>query len=273
MIATLAVLLVAADTSIYLGIVETSANPAVCAQSEHAIMRIAFQFANGQWAPAESDRIPAKVSWVLALDGKRIGQVVSESFGQFSGASCEIGTQRIITPAVVPQIAKNAKAFWTWPGYPPFRPLAAVSAPNYADPDQWKPFHPTQQQFQSLHPTFRREVAMPVTCESEPIHTYPSSYFRPIAKGYRSKGGKMLIGFIADARLNACVDWPSPAWFLVDGASTRLIGTDITLLDAGDYDGDGSSELLFHMSEYNHDGYLLFRPSHGTKAQFSWHYH
>jgi hypothetical protein len=33
---------------------------------------------------------------------------------------------------------------------------------------------------------------------------------------------------------------------------------DMTVIDAGDYDGDGRSELVVMFQRYDHDGYTLF---------------
>ncbi len=41
-----------------------------------------------------------------------------------------------------------------------------------------------------------------------------------------------------------------------DGA--RYLGSNLELVDAGDFDGDGTSEVLFRYSAYDEDGYTLF---------------
>jgi len=47
----------------------------------------------------------------------------------------------------------------------------------------------------------------------------------------------------------------------------------IMLVDAGDYDGDGDSEVIFWVSRYNHDGYVLFYKQLSRFVEFSWGYH
>jgi hypothetical protein len=47
----------------------------------------------------------------------------------------------------------------------------------------------------------------------------------------------------------------------------------LELVGAGDFDGDGQSELLFWQSGYNEDGYLLFSSGLKQKAKYLWGYH
>lgn len=45
------------------------------------------------------------------------------------------------------------------------------------------------------------------------------------------------------------------------------------LVDAGDYDGDGKSEILFWFERYNRDGYVLFYDKCSKFDEFTWPYH
>lgn len=59
-------------------------------------------------------------------------------------------------------------------------------------------------------------------------------------------------------------------WFLYACNKLRSIGSDLVLIDAGDYDGDGVSEVLFRIggigdTEY---GYYLFCPRTGSTHEF-----
>ena len=44
------------------------------------------------------------------------------------------------------------------------------------------------------------------------------------------------------------------------------------LIDAGDYDNDGKSELLFWYSGYNRDGYILIYDDFRKSAEYIWGY-
>jgi hypothetical protein len=45
------------------------------------------------------------------------------------------------------------------------------------------------------------------------------------------------------------------------------------LVDAGDYDSDGKSEVLFSIAEHNKGGYRLFYRNFTKRAEFAFHYH
>ena len=98
-----------------------------------------------------------------------------------------------------------------------------------------------------------------------------------IYQAYGSKNGLKIVAVGLDGNQYGC-DGPQPEewsanWFLIDGKQLDFIGREMTLLDAGDYDGDGKSELLFWHSGYNEDGYILISDSFTQKTAFTWKYH
>ena len=61
-------------------------------------------------------------------------------------------------------------------------------------------------------------------------------------------------------------------WFLVS-ADQVFIDLEMDFVDAGDYDGDGKSEVLFWHNGYNEDGYSLYFDDFTRRVDFWWHYH
>ena len=54
---------------------------------------------------------------------------------------------------------------------------------------------------------------------------------------------------------------------------TRYLGPGLILVDAGDYDGNGTSELVMSLSRYNRGGYVLFSNTFIEEARFEFGYH
>ena len=59
----------------------------------------------------------------------------------------------------------------------------------------------------------------------------------------------------------------------MQGDKFNWIGNGLTLLDTGDYTGEGTSEILFQYDGYNRDGYVLLDPRDDSKNEFAWSYH
>ena len=66
-------------------------------------------------------------------------------------------------------------------------------------------------------------------------------------------------------------DWYSH-WFIMKDEPV-LLGRGFEFVDAGDYDADGSSEVLFWYSGYNYDGYTLFYQDFTKCVHYRWDYH
>ena len=96
------------------------------------------------------------------------------------------------------------------------------------------------------------------------------------ARSYADARGRKLVTLQLDPKLNSCDGPGEAAWelhtFVVDHG-IRHLGSGMSLVDAGDYDGDGSSEVLFWFSGYNQDGYVLFGDDLRKVAETYWTYH
>ena len=65
----------------------------------------------------------------------------------------------------------------------------------------------------------------------------------------------------------------SNQWFLDDGKTVRFVSSSLALIDAGDYDGDGGSEVVFLKTGYDYDAYILLYARLAKQAEFGWTYH
>ena len=276
---------------LYLGVLEAGGLGTV-RNNENALsrpdVRVAFRFENGGWMamPHEAaypqalesliSAYPETVSWLLALDGRRVGSVKGDRPGKF-GRYSEVGIQFLAIRETFPRIRAGRKAFYVWGGTPGFRPLVAISRPNYADPDHWKPFHPTPDIARQAYSLFRALIGIPLDCKSEILrHDYPDELIRTVGKAYRSAKGDILLelGTSHTCDPNGVgEDWQDPIYFLLRSGAVTYVGKNLTLVDAGDYDRDGTSEVVFQYSGDNRDGYLLLHNHLTSVAEFTWNYH
>jgi hypothetical protein len=250
-------------------------------------VRVAFRFHDQQWSAmpdhAEGDeasklvaKFPDKVSWTIALHGKKLGEVSTVRPAGYGFS--DVGLEQLKAGAKPPAIADDAATFKTWMGAAPYRPLVAVSAPNYQDPDQWAPFDPPAEFRRRAATAFKQKIALDMNCDGKSAtRAYPDSAILPYGKAYRSMSGDVLIAMRPDPRFNRCQgppgdEWQS-VWFHSSGDNFRWIGNGLTLLDIGDYNGEGTSLVLFQHDAYNRDGYVLLDPRDDTKNEFSWSYH
>jgi hypothetical protein len=86
-----------------------------------------------------------------------------------------------------------------------------------------------------------------------------------------------VAGLRIDPKLLKCADMPNAnwgtLWFATHKTQSKYIGSGMTLIDAGDYDNDGSSEVLLLRSEENLDAYVLLTNRLSKKIDFGWNYH
>jgi len=193
-----------------------------------------------------------------------------------------------------------------WPGYPRRRPLVLVSQDNTSDPQHWKPVKPPKPILRKCIQKFR-EIVGPVSfCRDgrwqPPISDYADSAIH-CADSHGSRDGEYLLNLrfpgsessceepltavrnasCAGLSYEACRDlipWSTPIYLMVgnwlhvsrDG-SVRHLGIGFTLVDAGDYDNDGRSEVVFWYSGYDRDGYVLYYNGFSDHADFTWNDH
>jgi hypothetical protein len=159
-----------------------------------------------------------------------------------------------------------------------YRPLVAISKPNYQDPDQWASFDLPAAMRKRAAAAFKHKIALDLKCDGKPTRDYPDSAIQTYGKAYRSAGGDVLIGMNPDPALKHCGEaakgdeWRS-VWFHSKGDKLNWIGNGLTLLDIGDYNGDGFSEVLLQYDGDNRNGYVLLDPRDDTKNEFSWPSH
>ena len=244
-------------------------------------VRVAFYKEGGQWKayPAGFENVeelsravksfPAEVAWTVCFDGRATGSLTSknpESILYYK----DVGMHQLTSGGSVPTVGKPSELFSGWPGGLTYRPLVLSSRADCADPAGWRPASPGAGEMDAVRNYLRKEYRVPAAKMSKAKVTANKSY------GSQTRGARLVSLNIAGAEVIPGAgedDGNVNAWFHVAGKEVRYLGSNMLLLDAGDYDGDGREEAVFQVQRYNNDGYVLFHDGFRQKLEFSWGYH
>ncbi len=224
---------------------------------------------------------PKDMTWSIAFDGRNLGTITSRTPSHFKFYS-EIGIEDITSQTQVPTVGKKSVDYSGSVHMPLYRPLIAVSQPNVSDPERWKHAQVSQELIAVARQQFRIKFPKATNCRS-PEENIPRPWrYRDedirVAKAYSSKDNRSLVELNLTG--NACdgeqgsQDEYHGQWYVIEPSGTaRFLGSDMWLVDAGDYDNDGKSEVLFSIAGDNQGGYRLFYRNFTKSAEFAFHYH
>lgn len=259
-----------------------------CKDGAPRSVRPLFVKKNAEWLALNTQEAAAgfgldRIGWTAAFDGKNIGQFISTD------------PKKVISPEwtyprdylhalesgkALPEIKNKLKAFSGWCAAPQYYPIVLVSEPNFQDPEQWKRSTASIANMKELFRAFREATKDALLCQvsdngKPKPYKYGQNYLQIVAV-YKSTQNKQLVSVTLRKQYSACdseLGWPdTPIWLLLNN-TVRNIGNNLTLIDAGDYDKDGKSEVIFWYSGYNRDGYVLFYNDFRSRADFIWSYH
>jgi len=205
-----------------------------------------------------SDEVYQPLQWHIAFDGRYLGVLKEKPI----------------------QIENRVKGFGGCCSQPIYRPLVLVSEKNFKDPEKWKPFNPRREVVHKLFPLFKKRVGKLGGIDFETNITTEFNYTEQdvkLFKSYRNNKNERLIQLAFDVKdlssEGKSDEWFYNYWYYVTKSEFRFIGTNLELVDAGDYDNNGKSEVLFWKSDYNRDGYVLFYDGFKKRVVNSWGYH
>jgi hypothetical protein len=227
-----------------------------------------------------ASQYPLAVTWTIAFSGRNLGQVTGTSPKVFEAYS-DIGLQKIASKGSIPTVGERSAEFGGWFGDLRLRPLIANSQPYYKDPDGWKPSNPSAKAVTALRAQFRKKFPVVTNCATpndseEKPWPYRDADIK-IQKSYSSIHRWSVFGLVLD-RYRCDFQGPDEAfqdqWFAVSPqGEVKFIGQGMWLVDAGDYDNDGNSEIVFAIDRYNEGGYELFYDDFKGHAVFRFNYH
>jgi hypothetical protein len=244
-------------------------------------VRVAFFKEGGQWkafpnsfhTEAELSQatrsFPESVAWTVCFDGRANGTLVSKN-PQAVSFYKDVGTHQIASEGSVPTVGRPSESFSGWPGGLTYRPLVLNSRADCADPGQWRPEKPSDGEVNAIKDYLRTKFQASAAKLSKARVTVNKSY------GSKPRGAKLVSLNVSGAEVITTPgedDQNKDAWFYVEGKEVRYLGSNMLLVDAGDYDGDGKEEAVFKIQRYDNDGYALFHDGFRQKVEFSWSYH
>lgn len=248
--------------------------------SQQRVIRPAFEKTAEGWKQVEISSFLTHMKWTVAFDGRKLGEVESQAHSKEG-----LTPVQTILNAVPPPVGSPSQQFAGLMADGPTkvrRPLVAVSKPYFRDPDGWKRSKLPDDIAGLVRSAFRREYPHVDRCNEEQViesnWKFPDSALDlPVA--YASNKHSFLVQ--ADLNTEDCGwvdqsnDPQSQPWFFVSTDKiARHIGSFMTLLDAGDYDSDGRSEVIFFLSQgENTDGFVLFDASFEKQVSLLWHDH
>jgi len=280
----------AQDSSAILGVLED--NPGHSAGDPHyRSVRVVFYKQREKWEAFPSNcpnqeclksilaKYPKDMAWTVAFDGKILGSLESRAPKEFDFYST-VGQQTITSNAKVPTVGEPSESFAGFLGVPVYRPLIANSQPFYADPERWKRAESPADILSRVRHRFREKFRKVSNCANPETNVEQPWQYEDgnikVLSSYSSVKGWWVVQVELDPY--RC-DGPSDVafvdqWFVISPNSTvRFLGSAMWLVDAGDYDNDGRSEIVFSINDYNRGGYKLFYDDFSKSATFEFGYH
>lgn len=229
-------------------------------------------------APRE---FPHKVTWSIGFHGRLLGKATGRTPNDFKFYS-HVGLQEITSQRPLPRIGTRSTKFGGYAGVSVYRPLVANSEPYFTDPDGWKPIRLASREVQLFRREFRQRF--PELCKRSVDETKvePFRYreqdvqvVRAYASREHSKIARLHVQGAIDCNKNAGVGLQmDDPWFALDAQRKfHYLDSGMWMVDAGDYDNDGASELIFSIDRENRGGYVLFYDDFRRRAIFEFEYH
>jgi hypothetical protein len=223
---------------------------------------------------------PQEIAWTISFDGKSIGELIAKTRTEAVRHS-NFGLQQITSHGAVPTIGTRSRDYSGFLEVPVLRPLIANSKPFSSDPEMWTPAAIPSREVTMLRRAFRKKF--PKLCRETKLETGPLEPFAykdediSVLKAYSSKAGWMVARLHLEAidcdDVEAGFEMDDP-WFTVSpDKAVAYLDAGMWLVDAGDYDNDGKSEIVFSIDRYNRGGYEIFYDDFRKHAVFEFGYH
>jgi hypothetical protein len=260
-------------------------SPPACKPEAPPQLKPLFVSIAGRWTTLDSATtgrlISSRIDWMVAWKGASIGRLQTVAPGTLFNDEWAFRRDFWLSTSSPPPRLPDDKngRFGGWCPSSGRVPLAVVHQGSSADPEQWRPFVPTKARTLARHPAFLQHADQAWLCPPGKAPETLSARPEDLAAldAYRDRNNRQVIQMALKPEDLAC-DGPDAGWlahtfFLGENGQAQYLGTGLTWVDAADYDADGHSELLFWHSAYNREGYVLYSPFTGARAEYLWSYH
>jgi hypothetical protein len=142
------------------------------------------------------------------------------------------------------------------------RPLIATTGSRCSDPEGWKRARVSRDELLRLLPTIHeREVELFRMRQNADEHY-------AVEKAYRNaRGDRLLVVTTADVKEGYGTRL---LVHVTPGGDPRIVAEGVSVLDAGDYDGDGRSEVVAMAAGAEGGTIMLFSDDFAQQARFDW---
>lgn len=258
-----------------------------CKRENPRAVRVLFAKDASRWTSLAAgppvSEAPLPTSWTVAFDGRSLGRITTNDPGWTSDYPWTYPRDRVLNlVGEGPAMPNQKELFGGWCEAPADRPLVVVSQANVTDPAGWRRRDAPSDMRKRVFPSFKARAGRQLICRGDTAKGTDFDYSvrdLTLLATYGDRQGRRLVGVSLDPKTNSC-DGPAesawwPNWFMIpaDNRPPVFLGEGLWLVDAGDYDRDGRSELVFWFSGYNRDGYVLFADELATRVEYLWNYH
>lgn len=263
-----------AEESIIIGVAESFAHrwkPSPVSGADQDVFRHylsakpLFEYKDREWHPLTTRESikhlnTSAANWTMVLEGKSLGELKLEDSpsNQNIKYDCTFSRKyhyKIVNLKDVPFIT-NKPSVSRWSTISKNRPLILTTKSNpNPQHDGWVSFIPPDSYITTIWPMIQQEFADKEYQDKDLI----------IKQAYHDKHDAVLIQVGRESE--------KFHWFYIAGKVVKHIGTQLLLLDTGDFDCDKKSEFMFTYQGYNKDGYVLFDPDFNKPVKYLWTYH
>lgn len=204
--------------------------------------------------------LPEQALWRVCFDGRSRGAVRTKRPQAWT--SGHRGALLPVEGSDLPWVGAPTDWPWVLVGVAVRRPLVTTTGTRCGDPDRWKPVTISPGALRGLLPAIHAEEARVYG------HRLNADEHYAVEKAYgNAHGDRLLMVTDADFRNGYGSRLLIHA---ARGGGVRILAEGVSVLDAGDYDGDGKSELVAMQAGRESGSIVLLWDDLGRQARFDW---